>query len=122
MAIPLWVWKLAGILVMLLAIWFGVQRVLAWHDAYKELPTVQKALKAEVDCEKGSNCDKTSEARAAKAVTDAALAATAAVASAAAGEEAARRDAEAWRLKYRTAVRDDPDCATWAAQAVRCPL
>ncbi len=119
---PVWVIKLIGLGLILVGIWFGVQRVRAWHEAYLERPQLVKDLKAERDCEKGSVCDQKSEERANKAAAEAALTASTAVASALAAEEATRREAAAWRLRFSDAKQKDPPCAEWASQPVKCPL
>lgn len=119
---PLWVIRLGAVLLLLVGLWFGVQRVRAWHAAYEELPQVRQALKDERDCVKGSSCDKKSEERANKAAADAALSASTAVASALAAEEATRREAAAWRERFRDAKAKSPPCAAWAEQPVSCPL
>jgi len=119
---PIWVIKLIGIGVVIAALWFGVQRVRAWHEAYAELPGVKQELKDERDCVKGSSCDRKSEERANQAAADAAQAASTAVATALAAEEATRREAAAWRDRFRSAKQTDAPCAAWAAQPVSCPL
>jgi len=119
---PIWVIKLIALGALLVAIWFGVQRVRTWHEAHIELPVVKQALKDERDCVKGSECDRKSEARANQAAADAAQAASTAVATALASEEATRREAAAWRGRFAEAKQQSAPCAAWAAQAVSCPL
>ena len=119
---PLWVIRLIAGCLLLIALWFGIQRVRAWHAAYEELPKVQQSLKDERDCVKDSVCDKKSEERANKAAADAALSASTAVASAMAAEEATRREAAAWRERFRDAKSKSAPCAAWAEQPVSCPL
>jgi biopolymer transport protein ExbB/TolQ len=120
--IPVWAWKLIGLALITAALWFAWNRLTSWHAAYEELPEVKKTLESELACEKGSECDKRSEERANKAAADAAQAASTAVAAAMAAEEATRREAAAWRDRFREAKQNSAPCATWAAQPVECPL
>ena len=110
-----WGAALAGV------VWF-LLLVRHWHADSVLLPTVQKELAAELACEADSACDRRSKALLAKAEQDAALRASEALTAAAKAEEQARRDAAAWRAKYRAALASDPGCADWAAGAVKCPL
>lgn len=119
---PRWVIQLIALGVLIAACYFAVQRVRAWHDAYEELPTVKRSLDAELACEKGSTCDKKAEERANKAAAEAALAASTAVSGALAAEEAARREAAAWRARFKDARGASVACDAWANMKVECPL
>jgi len=120
--LPAFAWKLIGVGALVLGVWFYFSRVSAWHEAFQKLPAVEQELKDERDCIKGSTCDKKSEARANEAAAQAAQAASTAVAAALASEEATRREAAAWRERFRSAKVASPECAAWAAAKVGCPL
>lgn len=120
--IPLWALKLLFVTAVLGALWGAWHTLGKWHESHVQLPLVQAQLAKELACEKESECDKRSEERANQAAADAAVAASTAVAAALASEEATRREAAAWRARFREAKDVSPACATWAAQAVGCPL
>ena len=49
-------WRLIGVVAGLAAVAVLGWRVHAWHEAYKALPAVEKALKAEKECAENSEC------------------------------------------------------------------
>ena len=115
-------WRLVGAIGLVLAVAAAGWRVTAWREAYQRLPNVEARLQAEIDCEPATACQQRAEEQARLARVEAENAAQAALGKAQAAEEATRRDAAAWRAKYRQAVATDPGCAEWAAAPVRCPV
>ncbi len=118
-AIP---WKLVGYVAgMALLIVMG-WRIHAWHESHKRLPEVEAQLEQERTCAPSTACQQRAEALAEQARIEAEERATEALESVRKAEEQARRDAAAWRAKYRKAVQENPECADWSSQPVRCPL
>jgi len=94
----------------------------AYGAVKDELETVHATLAAELACEAGSECERRTIAAAREAEEKAAQAASDALAGAMAREEAAQREASEWRRKFRAAQQENPECADWSRQPVRCPL
>ena len=115
-------WKAVGAGALVVAVVFGLWRVQTWHESHKALPVVEAQLKAEIACEPATACQQRADEQARLARVEAENAAQAALGKAQAAEEAARRDAAAWRAKYRAAIQSDPDCAAWASTQIRCPI
>jgi hypothetical protein len=115
-------WRLVGAVGLVAALALAGWRVSAWHESHKALPAVEARLQAEIDCKPATACQERAEEQARLARAEAENAAQAALGKAQAAEEAARRDAAAWRAKYRQAVATDPGCAAWASAPVRCPV
>lgn len=108
--------------VLALAVAVMCQRVYTWHGSHETLKIVQQELLDERACTLESECHKRAAALAEQARQEAALKAQNALEAAEKAEAKARADAQAWRRRYEAALRDDPDCADWAAQAVKCPI
>jgi uncharacterized protein YfaS (alpha-2-macroglobulin family) len=126
---------LLGFLLLVTLVYFAEQEVMLRHD----LHTIQKQLTVERECRVGSTCaQKLSEeaARGAALVAQARTAADAAIAAQKAAleqqavdasrglsEAQAQAQAEAltWKQKYQAALKQ-PDCATWAREAVVCAV
>lgn len=119
----LWDYRKAA-LYTLLAITLCVMawRVAEWRQAFKELDSVKAQLAAETACAVDSECHKRAATFAEQARLEAEARAQDALQVAQEREAKARADAQAWRRRYEAALRDDPDCADWAAQAVKCPI
>lgn len=115
-------WRLIGYGVAVAAVLALGWRVHAWREAYKALPGVEAELAAERACEPASACEKRLATLALEAEQRAAAAAAEATRAASEREEKARADAAAWRARYRAAVQENPECADWSSQLVRCPL
>ena len=115
-------WRLVAVAVVMAALAFAGWRVTTWREAFVRLPDVQAKLDAEVACEPATACQERAAALAELAREEAAIAAQAALQTAQEREAKARADAAAWRAKYRAAVQEDPVCADWSRQPVRCPL
>jgi biopolymer transport protein ExbB/TolQ len=121
--LTLWQWRKAILYIVaaLIVAWVG-WRTYAYGQVKEELATVKAELSAERACEADSACAKRAATLALEAAQDAAIKAAGAIQGALAREEAAQREASEWRRRYRSAVESDPDCAAWAAGAVKCPL
>lgn len=115
-------WRLIGAVGLVAAVGLAGWRVTAWRTAYHEIDDVRATLAAEVACEPLTACQRRAEAWAAQAKLDAEKAAQAALGKAQEAEAKAKADAAAWRAKYRAAIQEDPVCADWSQQPVRCPL
>lgn len=115
-------WRALGVAALVTLVAVAGWRVTAWRAAYRALPAAQEALQREIECRDGSKCSERVIA-AAQAARDAeAVRQSEALAGVQAREEKARRDAEAWRARYRAAREADPECAAWSAQRIACPL
>jgi hypothetical protein len=115
-------WRLLAATGLFTALALAGFRVSTWHESHKALPAVEARLQAEIDCEPATACQERAEEQARLARVEAENAAQAALGKAQAAEEAARRDAAAWRAKYRQAVATDPGCWEWSEQPIRCPV
>ena len=98
------------------------QRVATWHDSHERLPAVVAELEQERTCAPASACARRAEDAAEQARAEAETRALEAAEGLRQAEGRARANAAAWRAKYRAALADDPDCAQWAAGAIKCPL
>lgn len=65
-----WVWRVAATLALLAVVWWAIGSVVSAFEDAAKLPEVEKALKSEVDCAKGSQC---AERLAAQALRHAAI-------------------------------------------------
>ncbi len=116
-------WRYVSYLLIVVGLVVLGWRCSVWrHSHTVTLPKVKAELALERACEPASECGKRIATLAAKAEQEAAARAADATRGAAAREEKARRDAAAWRAKYRAAVQENPECADWSSQPVRCPL
>lgn len=119
----LWQWRkviVAGAVIICIYI-IGV-RATVWHDAYERLPAIEAQLASETRCDPSSACAERAATLALEAAQEAAVKAAEAVQGALAREEAAQAAAAEWRRKYRAALQENPECADWSSQPVRCPL
>ena len=121
--LTLWQWRRVAVVATFVAILATFAwRATVWHDSHERLQAIEAQLQAERACEPLTACQQRAEEQARLARQKAEEAAQSALESALAAESKARADAAAWRAKYRAALQENPECADWSQQPVRCPL
>lgn len=119
----LWDYRKALLYILLaIALSAALWRVSVWHKGYQRLGEVEAQLAAETACAVDSECHKRAATLAEAARLEAEERAQSALQAAQEAEAKARANAAEWKRRYHAALRDDPDCADWAAGAIKCPL